>query len=41
MSHLANKKKWLQYHTLSRKFDNTQDVEDFVRQGKTGELKKK
>ncbi|KTC82079.1 Uncharacterised protein [Legionella cincinnatiensis] len=30
-----------QYHTLSRKFDNTQDVEEFVRQGKTDELKKK
>ncbi|VEB36390.1 Uncharacterised protein [Legionella sainthelensi] len=37
----TKKRNGFQYHTLSRKFDNTQDVEDFVRQGKTGELKKK
>ncbi|VEH33808.1 hypothetical protein [Legionella sainthelensi] len=37
----TKKRNGFQYHTLSRKFDNTQDVEDFVRQGKTGELKEK
>lgn len=30
-----------QYHTLSRKFPNTHDVEEFVRQGRIDELKKK
>ena len=30
-----------QFHTLSRKFDGTQDVEEFVREGRTGELKEK
>lgn len=33
--------KGFQYHSLSRKFDNTQDVEEFVRQGKTDLLTKK
>ncbi|QEY51338.1 hypothetical protein [Legionella longbeachae] len=37
----TKKRNGFQYHTLSRKFDNTQDVEEFVREGKTGELKNK
>ncbi|CDZ76354.1 hypothetical protein BN59_00622 [Legionella massiliensis] len=34
-------KNGFQYHTLSRKFDHTQDVEEFVRNGRIDELKKK
>jgi hypothetical protein len=34
-------KNGFQYHTLSRKFENTQDVEEFVRNGRIDELKEK
>ncbi|AAU27399.1 TPA: Dot/Icm T4SS effector RavT [Legionella pneumophila] len=34
-------KNGFQYHTLSRKFDHTQDVEEFVRNGRIDELRKK